>query len=169
VRADNTRHIIGAARQRRELTRAKAIQALRTLAADGTPVTFETVARAAAVSRSWLYAQPDIRAEIEQLRTVSQRSPGAPVPPRQRASGASLLRRLEVAAQRNRELAEENRRLRDQLARALGAQRSAEYPRPRQAQAMTPRPARQGQARDHPGDQEPPPTPDMPGQWHRER
>lgn len=65
MRANNTRHLIVAARQRHELTRAKAIQALRTLDAEGRPVTFETVAQAATVSRSWLYAQPDIRAEIE--------------------------------------------------------------------------------------------------------
>jgi hypothetical protein len=53
MRADNTRHIMAAARQRRELTRAKAIQALRTLDAEGRPVTFEAVAAAAAVSRSF--------------------------------------------------------------------------------------------------------------------
>jgi len=47
------------------------------------------------------------------------------VPIRQRASDASLLRRLEAASERSRQLAEENRRLRDQLARALGEQRSA--------------------------------------------
>ena len=40
MRADNSRHIIAAARQRRELTRAKAIQALRTLDNDGALVTF---------------------------------------------------------------------------------------------------------------------------------
>jgi hypothetical protein len=124
MRADNTRHIIAAARQRHELTRAKAIQALRTLDAEGTPVTFEAVAQAAAVSRSWLYAQPDIRAEIERLRNASRRSPATPVPTRQRSSDASLLRRLEAANQRNRQLAEENRKLREQLARALGEQRA---------------------------------------------
>jgi hypothetical protein len=80
MRADNTRHIIDAARQRHELTRAKAIQALRTLDSAGTPVTFETVARTASVSRSWLYAQPDIRAEIEQLRAVHHRSPATALP-----------------------------------------------------------------------------------------
>lgn len=129
MRADNTRHIIAAARQRRELTRAKAIQALRTLDARGTPVTFETVAREAAVSRSWLYAQPDIREEIERLRALPGRAPGTPVPACQRASDASLLRRLEAANHRMRQLAEENRRLRDQLALALGTQRST---RPRE-------------------------------------
>jgi hypothetical protein len=125
MRADNTRHIIAAARQRHELTRAKAIQALRTLDAEGTAVTFEAVAQAAADSRSWLYAQPDIRAEIERLRDVHRRATATPIPARQRATDASLLRRLEAAVQRNQQLAEENRRLRDQLARALGEQRSA--------------------------------------------
>jgi hypothetical protein len=124
MRADNTRHIIAAARQRHELTRAKAIQALRTLDAEGRPVTFETVAQAADVSRSWLYAQPDIRAEIERLRAAHRRAPTTPVPARQRSSDASLLRRLEAATERIRQLSKENRKLREQLAHALGEQRA---------------------------------------------
>lgn len=124
MRADNTRHIIAAAQKRHELTRAKAIQALRTLDTDGSPVTFETVAQAAAVSRSWLYAHPDIRAEIERLRDAHRRAPSTPVPARQRSSDASLLRRLEAANQRIRHLAEENRKLREQLAQALGERRA---------------------------------------------
>jgi Family of unknown function (DUF6262) len=124
VRADNTRHIIAAARQRRELTRAKTLRALRTLDAKGSPVTFEAVATAAGVSRSWLYAQPDIRAEIERLRSVSGRAPATTVPARQRSSDASLLRRLEAASQRIRQLTEENRVLRAQLAQALGDRRA---------------------------------------------
>jgi hypothetical protein len=118
MRADNTHHIIAAAHQRHELTRAKAIQALRTLDAEGSPVTFE------AVSRSWLYAQSDVRAEIERLRAAYRRAPATPVPARQRSSDASLLRRLEAATQRIRQLAEENRKLREQLAQALGEQRT---------------------------------------------
>lgn len=131
MRADNTRHIIAAARQRREFTRAKAIQALRTLDAAGTPVTFEAVAQAAAVSRSWLYAQPDIRAEIERLRVSRRPVAAKAIPARQRSSDASLLRRLEAANQRARRLAEENRELRDQLARVLGEQRAAAVARGR--------------------------------------
>jgi len=124
MRADNTRHIITAAHQRHELTRAKAIQALRTLDAQGTPVTFQTVAQAAAVSRSWLYSQPDIRAEIDRLRAAHRRAPATPIPARQRSSDASLLRRLETATQRIRQLAKENHTLREQLAQALGEQRA---------------------------------------------
>ncbi|MFF2331170.1 MULTISPECIES: hypothetical protein [unclassified Streptomyces] len=44
MRADNNQHIVDAARQCSEYTRAKAVQALRTLDAAGEPVTFETVA-----------------------------------------------------------------------------------------------------------------------------
>jgi hypothetical protein len=89
MRPDSTTPLITAARRRHELTRAKAIRALRELDHAGTPVTFETVARAAGVSRSWLYAQSDIRAEIERLRDTTQRAPSPPIPASQRASGAS--------------------------------------------------------------------------------
>jgi Family of unknown function (DUF6262) len=124
MRADNTRHIVAAAQRRHEYTRAKAIQALRTLDAEGRPVTFEAVAKQASISRSWLYAQSDLRAEIEQLRAAHRGAPATQVPARQRASSASLLRRLEAANARIRQLADENQRLRGQLALALGERRA---------------------------------------------
>lgn len=141
MRADNTRHIIAAAQRRHELTRAKAIQALRTLDADGHPVTFEAVAQAASVSRSWLYAQPDIRAEIERLRATSRRAPQTQLPARQRSSDASLLRRLQTATQRTHQLAEENRQLREQLAQALGEQRATANRETTSARAARHRPS----------------------------
>ena len=57
-----------AATRRHELTRAKAVQALRELDRAGTPVTFAGVAQAAGISRSWLYTQPDISGQIRRLR-----------------------------------------------------------------------------------------------------
>jgi len=124
MRSDNSRHIIAAARQRSQYTRAKAIQALRNLDAAGEPVTFESVAQKAGVSRSWLYTEPDLRAEIEQLRAARRRATTSPVPARQRTSEASLLRRLEAANDRIRQLTQENKQLREHLARALGEQRA---------------------------------------------
>ena len=94
-----------AAARRHELTRAKAIQALRELDRVGAPVTFAGVASAAGVSRSWLYTQPDISGQW--------------------ATDASLRARLTAALDRNKQLADENDSLRRQLARALGDQRSA--------------------------------------------
>jgi hypothetical protein len=122
--ADNTAHLISAARRRHELTRAKAIRALRELGHAASPVTFEAVAREAGVSRSWLYAYPDIRAEIQRLRDTTARTPTRTVPARQRASDSSLITRLETALARNRELASENQRLRRELAYALGDRRA---------------------------------------------
>jgi hypothetical protein len=89
-------------------------------------VTFAGVTRAARVSRSWLYIQPDISGQIRRLRktTDGAGSVGA-VPVGQRATDASLRARLTAALDRNKQLAEENARLRRQLARALGDQRSA--------------------------------------------
>jgi hypothetical protein len=142
MRADNTAHLITSARQRHEFTRAKTIRALRELGEAGTPVTFEMVATQAQVSRSWLYTQPDIRTEIERLRGLGRRAPQAPMPARQRSSEPSLLRRPEAANGRNRELTDDNQRLRRQLAEALGRLRAAGI---RDAGAPTPRLASRSQ------------------------
>ena len=116
--------LAAAAARRHELTRAKAIQALRELDRAGAPVTFASVASAAGISRSWLYTQPDMRSQIQELRNAATPS-GPALPARQRASDPSLRARLAVALERNHQLAGENARLRRQLARALGDQRSA--------------------------------------------
>ena len=70
-----------AAARRHELTRAKAVQALRELDRAGTPVTFAGVAHAAGVSRSWLYTQPDISGQIRRLREKTHGA-GSPAPSR---------------------------------------------------------------------------------------
>ncbi len=114
-----------AAARRHELTRSKAIQALRELDRAGTPVTFAGVAQAAGVSRSWLYTQPDISGQIRRLRKNTHGAGSAgPVPASQRATDVSLRARLSAALDRNKQLADDNARLRRQLARALGDQRS---------------------------------------------
>ena len=112
-----------AAARRHELTRSKAIQALRELDRAGTPITFAAIASAAGISRSWLYTQPDISGQIRRLR--GKTSGAGAIPAGQRATDASLRARLAAALDRNRQLADDNARLRRQLARALGDQRSA--------------------------------------------
>jgi len=130
MRADNTGHLVAAARRRAERTRRQAVAALRRMDAMGTPITFDAVAREGGVSRSWLYAQPDLRAEIERLRARRRPPSTRAVPDRQRASDASLLRRLDAAAEHIRRLEEDNRQLRDALAQALGERRAANILRP---------------------------------------
>jgi hypothetical protein len=124
MRADNSAALAQSARHRHELTRAKAIRAIRELDRAGTPVTFEQVARSAGISRSWLYSQPDIRAQLQQLRTSSRHAPAPAIPASQRASDASLSRRLQAAIQRARQLEQENQQLRRELAQALGQLRT---------------------------------------------
>jgi hypothetical protein len=126
MRADNSHHIVTAARDRATATRRRAVAAIRRMNNAGQPISFDAVAREGKVSRSWLYSQPDLRAEIERLR--ARRDPGPTrhrLPDRQRASDASLRRRLEVTTERNRQLEAENRHLREALAVALGEQRAA--------------------------------------------
>jgi hypothetical protein len=118
--------LAAAAAHRHELTRSRAIQALRELDRAGTPVTFAGVAQAAGVSRSWLYTQPDISSQIRRLRQETNAAGSAGgIPAGQRPTDASLRARLAAALDRNKQLADENATLRRQLARALGDQRSA--------------------------------------------
>ena len=118
--------LAAAAARRHELTRAKAIQALRELDRAGTPVTFASIATAAGISRSWLYTQPDISDQIRRLRSAARgRDPASTIPASQRATDSSLRARLTAALERNHQLADENTRLRRQLARALGEQRTS--------------------------------------------
>jgi negative regulator of sigma E activity len=125
MRRDPAAPLAEAAARRHELTRSKAIQALRELDRAGTPVTFAAIASAAGISRSWLYTQPDIRSQVQRLRGSSRPGTSAAIPAAQRSTDSSLRARLAAALQRNQALAEENARLRRQLARALGDQRSS--------------------------------------------
>jgi len=120
VRADNSRHIRQAAERRHELTRSKAVAALRELQNQGGAVTFEAVAMAAGVSRSWLYTQTDLRADIIGLRDDRPQQTRVS---RSSASTDSLRARLTASLERNRELSTEIEHLRHQLALALGHSR----------------------------------------------
>lgn len=115
----DTSALQAAAQLPRAATRQRADAALAALADEGADITFQVVARRAGVSRQWLYRQPDLRAEIEQLRERSGRS----VPVSQRASDASLHQRLRTVLDENRALREEIGELKHELALAYGRQR----------------------------------------------
>jgi hypothetical protein len=126
MRADNSHHIVSAARRRATATRRRATAALRRMDNAGQAISFDAVVREGKVSRSWLYNQPDLRAEIDRLRARQDPTRARQrLPDRQRASDASLRLRLEVMTERNRQLETENRQLREALAVALGEQRTA--------------------------------------------
>lgn len=89
----------------------------------GETITFTGVAQTAGVSRSWLYRQPDLRQEIDRLRTTRPTTTPA-VPTAQRASADSLRRRLESTLDEIQHLTTENRHLREQVAQRFGQQRA---------------------------------------------
>ena len=111
-----------AARHQRTVERAQ--RALRVLDTEGAAISFQAVAIHAGVSRQWLYTQPALRAQIEQLRDrTPARSEG--IPARQRATEASLRQRVETLRDENQRLRDENANLKAELAIAYGQQRQA--------------------------------------------
>lgn len=117
-----------AAQARHAATLRRAEDALRTLAGRGEPITFRRLAQTAGVSRSWLYRQTELRAEIERLR---QPRPSKSRPAlSQRATVDSLRQQLHAYREELSRLRTQNQVLHDQLARHLGAARAASITRP---------------------------------------
>ncbi|MGH3573356.1 MAG: DUF6262 family protein [Pseudonocardiaceae bacterium] len=114
-----------AAQARHDEALRRATVALRQLERGGNPVSFCALAEVAKVSRSWLYRQPELRAEIERLRQSAPSGGSRSVPASQRASTDSLREQLSASHQEIKRLREENRQLRDQVARRLGEERLA--------------------------------------------
>jgi len=108
-----------AAQRKRDATIQRATAALAELAEQGAQISFQSVARRARVSRQWLYDQPALRTQIEQLRE----RPAQGVPARERASDASLQQRLRGLLDDNQALREQVRALTHELALAYGQQR----------------------------------------------
>lgn len=121
---DRSDHLVEHARRRSADARRRVRDAIRQLDRAGEPVTFVAVARAASVSRAWLYRATELRSEIERLRRKRPTSP-TPLPAAQRASPESNQRRIEALLDANRALREENRVLNDRLASLLGEHRNA--------------------------------------------
>ena len=86
--ADNTRHLLAASRRRAEDTRRRALAALRRMDTAGDPITFEALAREAGISRSWLYAQNDLRGEITARAPQPRSLPIGNAPPTPRCCTA---------------------------------------------------------------------------------
>jgi hypothetical protein len=112
---------VRAAAERHAATARRAREAIEELDRDGTAVTFCAVARAAGVSRAWLYRDDDIRTVIERLRG---RGPVPTTPAAQRATLVSLRQRLDATREEVARLRVENAELRERLARSLGARRA---------------------------------------------
>lgn len=115
MRRNNSHHLIAAAQRRRADTLERARQALHELGETGQRHTIVQIAAHAGVSRSWLHAQPELRDQLRRLTAISEPSASAParIEP---GSDASLRQRLTLAHERIRELDDETRQLRNQIA-----------------------------------------------------
>lgn len=126
------RRLAEAAAKRSTEAESRARRALIKLENSGQPVSFTSVARAAAVSTSFLYQHGALRADILRSRPNSTQPPR---PAAEVASAESLRTKLRVALERNRELTKglavlrtENETLRSRLLdlnRRCSAQKSA--------------------------------------------
>jgi hypothetical protein len=119
VSGSRTDALRGAAGARSVAAEQRARQALAELDRRGLSISFQAVATEAGVSRAFLYAQPQLRATIEQLRDQHQHTPSR-LPAHERASGESLRARLRGTLEENKRLRAENAQLRDELALVHG-------------------------------------------------
>lgn len=123
MRADNTRHLTDAAARRSRESRGRVLAVLQASLQQGEHLTITRAAATAGVSRAYLYSQPDLVAAVRELQQANGGRPLG-VPTQQRASVTSLLARIETLTSRNKELREENRRLRRRLEAAHGQLRA---------------------------------------------
>lgn len=123
MRADNTAALAAATRRRAESTRQRARVALQDLDRVGAPITYASVAHAAGISRALLYRDPQLREQINRLRSSATRSPRQPAA--QRMSQASRDELLATLREEVQTLRAENHALRLQLASRIGENRLA--------------------------------------------
>ncbi len=115
-------HLHAATLRRATDTRARARATIRRLDQHGATINYVTVAEAAGVSRSLLYRDPELRAEINRLRNPATTTPRQPAA--ERMSQASRDELHATLRHEVKELRRENQALRTRLAATLGEQRS---------------------------------------------
>jgi Family of unknown function (DUF6262) len=120
---DHSHHLVATTQRRRADTLERARRALHELSQTGQRHTITQIAAHAGISRSWLYAQPELRDQLRRLTAISETAESAPARI-ERGSDASLRQRLTLAHERIRELDDENRQLRNQIAHLHGQLRA---------------------------------------------
>lgn len=128
MRADNTSHLVAAAKRRSDEAIERVRDTLRELKRTGKPATIAGVARQAGVSRTFLHSQPEL---LEALRSLKPQNNGPdPIPARQRATERSLRTRIEALTAMNQTLRYDNTELRRRLELALGDLRQLQLREP---------------------------------------
>src|SRR5260221_1562785 len=117
----NTTNLVAHAHQRKEQKRKRVDEAIARLLRDQQAVNFNAVAKAAGVSKTYLYCQPQLRDRIEALRQ-QEREQTVREPVARPTGKTDAAKNLVILAKKRRitELEEENRKLKQQLNVALG-------------------------------------------------
>jgi cell division protein FtsB len=124
----NTQAIVQLAADKREKARQRVREAIQTLEQGVLPINFNTVAKQARVSKTFLYdpRPADLAAEIRRLRDPLRQQPARPPASRgksdtaKEAQFARLQERVRDLEQEVRELRRENELLYDKLAERVG-------------------------------------------------
>ncbi|MGE6846410.1 DUF6262 family protein [Bacillus tropicus] len=114
----NTEEIVRLAKLKTNRTREGVDKAISKLSLEGKVINFNTVAKAANVSKSWLYKEQDIRKRIESLRKQQHNQLGTrPVNQKSSRSEEVLIKTLKM---RIKELEGENTKLKNQIQKLYG-------------------------------------------------
>lgn len=113
----NTTEIVRLAKQKSKKTREKVDKAISKFSIEGKVINFNSIAKEANVSKSWLYKEHDIRQRIESLRKQQKTENVISKPKKSSRSEEVLIKTLKT---RVKELEEENIRLRNQIQKLYG-------------------------------------------------
>src|SRR5690625_6745940 len=112
----NTEEIVRLAKQKSRRTRENVDKVISKLSLEGKTINFNTVAKEANVSKSWLYKEHDIRQRIESLR--KQQTENVISKPKKSSRSEEVL--IKTLKPRVKELEEENIRLRNKIQKLYG-------------------------------------------------
>ncbi|PFZ52785.1 transposase [Bacillus wiedmannii] len=114
----NTEEIVRLAKLKTNRTREGVDKAISKLSLEGKVINFNTVAKEANVSKSWLYKEQDIRKRIESLRKQQHSRLGTrPTIQKSSRSEEALIKTLKI---RIKELEGENNKLKNQIQKLYG-------------------------------------------------
>lgn len=113
----NTTEIVRLAKQESQKTREKVDKAISKFSIEGKAINFNSIAKEANVSKSWLYKEHDIRQRIESLRERQITSNVVSKPKKSSRSEEILIKTLK---RRVMELKKENKKLQNQIQKLYG-------------------------------------------------
>ena len=113
----NTTEIVRLAEQKSQKTREKVDKAISKFSIEGKAINFNSIAKEANVSKSWLYKEHDIRQRIESLRERQITSNVVSKPKKSSRSEEILIKTLK---RRVMELEKENKKLQNQIQKLYG-------------------------------------------------